>query len=298
MPKKGTIQKKVDAATAEKVMTSVRDLDRKKVLEGIGTLQDKISKELADVSVQISSKLDELENSKQAVLIVEERLRELYAIEAAALKFDDFEAQCAEKKRTIEANIAGLEQTFADTQAELDQQRSREVEAYNYNLAQSRKKAEDAYAAEQSKKLREENIRMELFEKNMAERQNAMKAQEDELINLRSQVAGFDERLKKEIAKEVAIVENRLAKDAKHKDDLVAAQQSATAQLHKAQTDALENQITGYKAQILTLETQLESARKDTKEVATQALQAGSGKQALDSIMQMGSQQPSSKGGK
>ncbi len=292
---KGTQNKKIAAVEAEAVLASVKDLDLTKVVGDISTLQVQVQNTLAGLSATLTNKVQKMQDVDTAIGLKENRLSELFQIESEAVKIDDLKAQKMEEENEWEERRLERDATWAEQESDRQKAWKRAEEEHDYSLAQAKKRAQEEFEAEILRNKRSEQNRVEELNKQWATREEEIKSKETEINQLKSDVAGFDARLKTEIAKSEAIVGATLKRQFEHESALLKKDAESERALNQVKIQAMNSTIESLEAQITSLQTQLASARADAKEVATQALNSASERQvsvALQKVMDTQSQNP------
>ena len=197
----------------------------KQIVKKSGDLSnEQIIKDVAGLKINISASLDKLADSmmdkfrdfthlQEAITIQQAQLKELYQINVQIETLEvlvgaqkelrsKFEAEMAASRQALETEISGRKETWKAEQAlydktrkEFDEQlkkdRKREEEEYSYNLKISRKKEEDSYLEKKLQLEKDLVGKKSSFEKEFAERETLIKSAENELADLRKQVAQF-----------------------------------------------------------------------------------------------------------
>lgn len=281
---KGVKNKKIEQAEAQTVLDTVGGMDLTKVVAEIGGLQVSLQGTLANLSATITSKLQQVEQLDTAIQLKESRLQELYGIEKEAVNLDDMRAQKDEEMMRWEKEQDERDARWAEEEAERLKIWKRSEEEYKYNTELAHKKVQDEFEANLSKRNREELLRAETLNKSWNERETALKAKEQEFTDLKAQVAGFDQKMKAEVAKAEAVIANTLKKQYEHEMALLKKDAESEKNLSAAKISAMNDHIENLDQQIADLQAQLVAARTDAKEVATQALQSASGRQVADAL--------------
>lgn len=285
MAVKANSRKKVVADTeATKVLDSVQELDLPTVVNEMGNLQLQVQQSLSTLGAALTSKVQKLGEVDQAIALKEQRLKELFQIEAAAVSLDDLrqehEQETEEYEKTREATL----QSWTEEQTERAKKWKREADDYAYTTKTQRDRDLAEYQAEVAAHRRDEALRLTEFNRTMAEREAAMKARENEVEELRKTVAGIDAKVKTEVTRAEAILSNSLKRQHEHELQLLQ-KDSATAQtIHTSEIAALKATIAGLQEQVRDLQVQLVAARADAKEVAQEALKSASGRQVADAL--------------
>lgn len=298
MAAKGAKNKAVQQAEAVAVLEAVKGLDTTAVVEEVSNLQVSVQNTLAGVSATITSKLQQVEQIDKAIALKNQRLKELYGIEAEAVNLDDMKAQQAEAFEKWQKEHQARDIQWDEEAQETDKTRTREEEEWQYNFEQKKARAEADHKALVTNNMKQENLRKADLEKAWAAREAELKAKEVEFAELKKQVDSFETRVTAEAAKQVAIATNAQKKGYEHETALLQKDAAAAKALSEQQLAAKDTQITAMKAQIDDLKTQLTNALKDAKEIATSAVSAASGREVAAAMRQVVTDRDQGQGGK
>lgn len=276
---------KIQEVQATQVLSSVQRLGGlEKVAQSIAKTQVDLQQSLAALSGTLVEKLDELGNVEQAIVLKQAELKQLHEIEATANTLDALQSEIENKRaewaKEQEATVRG----FKEQGDERRKQWAREGEEYAYKTGQDRRAADDAWKAQQAKVSKEQADRLEVFNKQMAEREAAIKAKESEFARLQAFEAGYAEAVKREVAKAEAVVTNSLKKHYETEAKLAAMSSENAAKMAEAATAALKGQLAEKDQTITSLRQDLAKAHADAKEIAQAAVNAQSGRQALEAL--------------
>lgn len=260
----------------DKVIEAVSTLKPHTVIEEIGALQSTLQNTLAGLSAQISTKLEQMKNVEEAIVLKQNELEDLYAIEVEAISLEDLNKQILDQKVQWE-----------EDSEERAKRWQREEEEHGYEMAQKRKRSQEEYNVEIATRRRSEAIRQEDLEKQWKLREEALAGQEQEVVSLKAQVAGFDDKLKAEVGKAEAIAANRVKKDYEHEIAMLKKDVEAERVLNATKVSALDDTINGLQCQIADLQKQLAESRSDAKEVTSAALRSASGRQAMQALQRV-----------
>lgn len=284
MAAKTTKKKQIETQEAEQVRTTVKSLKPTDVLSAIATAQVSLQKTLSDVASQVNEKIDLLNQVQTAIEIEQARLEELHGIDAAAMTLDEMETQI--KQASEQASESENERNARWIQEEADRKvlRQREQADYDYNLKLNRKKVEDEWQALLEKRQREEAARQEILAKGWKEREESIASQEKEIAELRNQVAAIPVELKKAVDREVAIASNSIKREYETKILLAQKDTEASQKLSEASLNAANQTIARQQSQITELQTQVLAANERAESIARSAVEASSGRQALEAV--------------
>jgi hypothetical protein len=303
-------RKKLESKIATKLEVADK-VKNKQILEAASTYTvDSIVKSLADLQLEFGSIVNSLsqklgkENSKldelnRAIEVETQYLQELQQIRTVADAVDVLtqehqeklrilEQHTTSKRETLEKEIAQTRKDWQREQAEYDEagqayngllvkQRQQETDEYQYKLENTRKINVDAYEA------RKRNLEREVLEstqekdKNWAEREKLLKANEPLFAEYQKKVAAFPTELEEAAkkAREEAIRET--GQKAKIEADLLEKEWEATKQSYELRIKSLEETIQKQVEQIEGISVQLQSTLKQAQDLAMRAFD-GSGK--------------------
>ena len=277
-----TTNKKTD-----KVIEAVTDLKPQTVIEEIGALQSKLQNTLAGLSAQISTKIEQMNNVDEAITVKQTELQDLYSIETEAISLDEMRNQCLQEDIDWQKKCDDRQLQWDDEVAQRAKRWQREEEEHVYDMTQKKKRAVEEYNVEVTTRRRAEAIRQEDFDKNWTAREQAIASQEKEMADLKTQVTGFEDKLKAEVAKAEAIVGNRFKKEHEHELAMLKKDIDSERLLNSTKVSALDDTINNLQTQILDLQKQLTEARTDAKDVTSAALRSASGRQAMQALQRV-----------
>jgi hypothetical protein len=274
----------LEAASAYTVDSIVKSLANLQLEFGgiVNSLSEKLAKE--------NSKLDEL---NRGIEIETQYLQELQQIRIVADAVDILTQEQQEKLKTLEQDTQSkreaLEKEAAQArkdwlkeQAEFNEavqiynqlqakQRQQETEDYQYKLENTRKINTDAYEAKKRNLERELQLGAATKEKDWAEREKTLKANQTLLNEYQTKVtaspAELEEAVKK--AREEAIKET--TQKAKVEADLLEKEWEATKQSYELKVKSLEETIQKQVEQIESISTQLQATLKQAQDLAMRA---------------------------
>jgi hypothetical protein len=273
--KKASVAQVVETKEVAAVVEVAKSMKVNDIVSKLSTLQVDVASRIASVGADITGALDTLKNVNLAIDAQKDRLNVLYAVESDAIDRDELRAAMELERAEFDASLESRKEEWR-----------RDVENYNYDLKKARKLEQDNFDAQLSKRNRDESDRVIEFNKKLAERESVMKLAENELVTLRQTVAGIDALVKKEVDKNIAIVTNSLKKDYLHQSEMAAKDSQRNADLATQMIKSLEAQVHNLAAQNSALSAQLTDAQKRVESVATEAVRASSGRQALEAVNQ------------
>lgn len=287
MATKGTKNKKIEAAEAQSVLDSVKDMDLNKVVTEISGLQVSVQNSLAGLSATLSHKIQKMQEVDTAITLKEQRLQELFQIEKEAVALDELRAQKEEEEISWEQERLDRETAWEEEAQERDKLWKRTEEEHAYAVTQNQRRIQDEFNAVIAQRTREENARQDSLQKIWNDRENTLKTKEKEVSDLQTQVASFDTKMKAEVNKAEAIIGNSMKKQHDHEVALMRKDMESERNMTNIKVSSLTETIKNLDQQLMTLQTQLVSARNDAKEVASQALQSASGRQVAEALQKV-----------
>lgn len=282
-----TKKSEIQAAETAVVVEKVSKLKSPGVVQAFTDLKLKVHAEIDKLSASVSEGIRTLEEVGSAIEAQQNRLQELYAIEKEALTLDEVRGlRLAEEAR------------FEAYQADLEIRREREEEEYQYNLSRDRQAEIDAYDDTVRTRDRVDAEKAEKKARALAEREAAVAAQEAELASLRSLVEAHPVAIEAAVKKAEAILGNVLKRDYEHKTQIALKDFEAAHKVANQEIVALRDRLGSCQATIDSLNSALDRARAEVREIAAKAVESASGQQALAALQasQAGQAMATSKG--
>jgi hypothetical protein len=272
------------------------------VVQRISGLGLEVSRALAAVAEKLTEEVQQLAIVREAVSLERRELGQLHRIDVAATALDQLvqdygrekeklEAEVADGRRTWEEEAARIERERKEQEDGLKKLRQREIEDYEYRKNLERKKAQDKYEEEVRAREKKNSEQQEALEKSWQSREASLKAREEELARLKTEVEGFPTRLQKEI--EAAALQARKDAEARLEQQMVLIKKDAEAdkRLSELRVKTLEEAIARNGAHIATLEKQLAEAKQQVQDIAVKAIEGASGSRTLSHINQIAMEQ-------
>jgi hypothetical protein len=284
--------------------------EEKKIIKGASQNSvEKIVKGLAEIKLEIGTALDTLEERlikefkkltelQQAIEIEQKELEEIHEIKVnadslAALlraqkeKRSEFDMEMEEKKGAFETEMAQKRLEWKKEQEDYDlsrkerdmkvkKEREREEEEYSYALQLKRKKDNDVYEAKKAALEKELKDKRANVERELSEREALVSARENELSDLKAQVAEFPKQLEKAIKDTEKSVIERLEFKYKHEAQLATKEIEGERKLNKQVVAALEAKIKEQDAHIRQLTQKTDQAGQQVQDIAIKAIEGAS----------------------
>lgn len=279
------------------------------VVKGISDLRFEIGKLLAKISDKLEEEVDKFTKIQKAIDFKENELKEVYEIERSAetlaalieaqrKKKEEYEkemtARMEELKFGIETERTGWEKEKKEHEASIkerdmeeEKRRKREKEEYSYEFKREQQIARDQLEDEKGKIEKEIRQLQEQKEKELAEREKVIAGQEEDLRELREQVAGFPKEIEKAVSNAVKEATDRVKMDAKNKDDLLRKEFEGERNALKTRLESLEKVAGEQNDRIAKLTEQLEQSYQKVQDIAVKAVEGSGGFKSLSSIQQL-----------
>lgn len=209
-----------------------------------------------------AKKFDELQ---QAIQIQQNRLKEIYDIEAAAISLEDLIKAQEIKKESFEAEYEELKIT-----------RKREQEEYQYTLNQQHKKDEV---------LRQEQ------EEILKKREEELLKREQEFQELRKKVELFPKELLQAVEQAKKETTELIQKEMEMRSALVAKEIAGDKKVFETRINFMEDLISKQSSEIVSLKKELEQSARQVQSIAEKAIEGSSGKQTLKAVSDIAMQQ-------
>ena len=280
---KRTTRKKKETS----IIDSVINLKPEDIVNEIGGLQNSLQGTLAGLSAQISSKVEQMRTVDEAISIKKTELQDLYGIEEEAMSLEEVRASRALEDEEWEKRLAQRNSDWQEEEAEQDKRFQRMEEQRQYEYDRKVQQAQADFASNLAEKQKQEQFRLLDLERSWDEREAEIASKETEFNSLKSQVEGFDEKLKAEVSKAEAIISNRFKKDHAHEIAMLRREMESQSNLNDTKIESLNITIEGLNDQIEDLQKQLTEARNDSKEITSAALQSASGRTAMEAMQRV-----------
>lgn len=287
--------KKSKALRKGKAVAQSAEMTLEKITKNLTTTGLSINQALSSVRTMFDEELERLETVKEAITAKEEELSELFDKEIVASSIRDMVLQHEDKKSKWENNIEETRQSWIkelnDHTAAVEERnkalvsaRAREKEEYEYNFSVEKRNKEEALNEELNLKRRSQAQKEEELNKAWAEREEILTKKEKEVSEAKDKLDNFDEYVKKESDKNVAIVTNVLKKNHEQEVKIMQLQFESEKKLLLQENQAIKESLQKRDDEIASLKESLKQKDSEVKEVAVAAMSAQSGKQALEAV--------------
>jgi hypothetical protein len=299
-------QQRAEERQTEQAVQVAESLSTEGIAREVGNLRSEISKVLIELSDRMEEEIGKYLRLKQAVQAREKELTELSAIEKEALSLaalldaqkerrERFDGEMAEKKQSLEAEIASTRAAWKEEQKTHDvevtaretvekRKREREAEEYTYAFERQKRLAQEQFEYEKARMERETQLRREELERDLKVREQTLTAKETELVQLRDRAAAFPAELAAAVDKAVKETTARLTRDSQAHEALLKKEFEGEQKVLQSRIDSLQQAVKEQQQQIVRLSAQIEKSYGQVQEIAVKAIE-GSGSGRLLSAM-------------
>lgn len=292
-----TKQEEADKEKNKQILQTAASYTVDNIVKGLAELQLEFGGIVNGLSEKLSKETSKLDELKRAIEVETQNLQELQQIRIVAdilyilnqehqEKLKLIEQGATTQQENLEKEITQTRKTGQQEQVEFEtnlqyqnellvKERQREVEEYQYRLAQTQKINADTYQLKKRTLEREIEEATQAKEKDWAEREKVLTEQQSLLGEYTKQIAAFPTELEEAVkkAREEAIKD--VNQYAKVKADLFEKEWQAAKQSYELQVQSLEQVITRQIEQIENLTAQMQAAQQQAQELALRAFQNG-----------------------
>ncbi len=275
----------------------------------IHNLKLSINKDLINIAEKIEEESLKYKDLSDAVLIKQSELTEIYGIEektsslAALIESQkvikqNFENEMNDVKDKWAKEKIQIDEIQIDSLAKMSTERKRENEQFEYNRDRERvieRNKFDDHMEEVKKELRQQEISFSINcqtkAKELEEREESINSQQESIDQLKTQVEGFPEVLRKAEGAVKGKVEARLQKSYEQDTELMKMKFEGEFNVFTSKIETLEALTVEQARQIVKLETIQEKAYKQVQEIANKAV-SGASERPQNLTIQSSDQKP------
>jgi hypothetical protein len=280
----------------EETVAEASDLSDERIIGQISSLKLTLNTTLDKIEDDLVTEFQRLTKIREAISIEDQRLKDLYQINAGAdslaailasqkEKKEEFEQEMAFRKKEYEEEfkiqklarekeVKLWEEKRKESEELLKKQRLREEEEFNYNLQLARKKDQDIYEQKKAKLEKELVEKKQTFEAEISIREQVVAAAEKELAELRLKSEQFPSEMEKAVQSAIRDTTNRLEKEYKYEKQLVSKDHDGEMKLKNQQVESLLARIKDMETQVKQAYSKVENAENNTKEITIKAIQS------------------------
>jgi hypothetical protein len=300
-------QERVEERKKEEAVQTADSIPTEGIAREVGNLRSEVGKVLNDLSDRLEEETGKYLQVKTAVEAREQELKEIFEIEKEALSLaalldaqkearDRFNAEMAETKQSLEADIAEKREAWnterVTHEAEIKnrdatekRKREREEEEYTYAFERKKNLAEEQFEYDKASLERELQLKRAELEEDLKAREQAISGQEEELNQLRERVSAFPEELSAAVEEAVEETSNRLGRESEAREALMRKEYEGEQGVLQSRLESLQQTAKEQQDQISRMSSQIEKSYGQVQDIAVKAIE-GSGNQRMLSALQ------------
>jgi hypothetical protein len=277
---------KLDLAQAGSAVSYANSLTVEQLVNQMGALQTTVQGSLAGLSAQLTSKLSESQQLDLAIAEKARRFQELTAKEAEAVTLDELKLEIEATRKTWAEETAEANRQHGIAMAQLREEQSRyeEQRDFDYKTAHDQWKTEQQHRETEAARLAQ--IRQEDLERGWKLREEQLKAQEQEIIDMRTAVAGHEAAIKAAVDAAVATATSALNRSHEHEITFAKQQAASEVTLATQQLKAAQAALTQAEARNTALEARANAAEQRTLDVVQSALNVQAANDRAQAVQQ------------
>lgn len=271
---------------AAMAVEAVKGIDLEKAMTKLTSAGLDVQKLLGQIQGTFAEQYAEVQTVQQAVEAYRAELEQLYGKDVILSDLNDLlnehdrrMAELEQDFRDAEANhqrqVTELSRVYNERRQQLERDRNQEETDFRFRREQTRRTEE----AEYNERRREQ-------ERELNDREFALSAREQELENLKAQVAGFEARLKSETERAVAIATNSLKKELTNTYALERKDLENQLNLEKANSANLQRQVKAVEDRNADLQKEVAASNLRITEISKAAMESTSGQRALGAVQE------------
>lgn len=291
-------QQRAEERQKDEAVQVAESLSTEGIAREVGNLRSEISKVLIELSDRMEEEIGKYLHLKRAVEAREKELTELSAIEKEALSLaalleaqkerrERFDGEMAEKKQSLEVEMASTRTAWKEEQKAHDgevqareaaekKKRERDAEEYTYTFERQKRLAQEQFEYEKARMERETQLRRAELERDLTAREQTLTTKEAELVQLRERTTSFGAELDAAVAKAVKETTTRLTRDSEAREALLRKEFEGEQKVLQSRIESLQQTVKEQQQQIVRLSTQIEKSYGQVQEIAVKAIE-GSG---------------------
>lgn len=293
-----TVEETAQNEKEKALVTTVAEYTPDSIVKGAAAMQLEFATSMEQLTEQLQQELTKLEELKVALKVESDNLKDANNTKVALDALHILKKEQAQRKAAFEEEISAklealseeMEKTKASWEKEaktfetnvterianLEKQRSKELENYKYELDRTYKIEQDEYDNQKKLLLRRLEETQAQKEKDWSKREKALLALQEDFDKYKKKVDNFEQELEEETkkAKDKAIKEaNRKAKVTR---ELYEKEVEGKQKIAELQIASLEQTVENQKARILQINAELKEALAQVQALSIKALENSS----------------------
>lgn len=270
--------------TVENAVASVALLTPKSAMDKLNAAKLAISDKLAEVDAAVLERIQEMNNLDIAIAQRKQEIKELHEIEVTAESLNELKMKHAEFIAESEAAAEKIENDHNEMIADRAKTWAREEADHKFEIASRNARDEAMLKAESETRQRVERVRAEDVDRQLKARIEAVELREKKMTDLEAQVAAMPGKIEEGIKSEVAKATAALKVSYEHAATVEKMNLDAKNKLLEAQIGSLQAQIVSTEKSRADAMATAEKARAELNQIAREAVQASSGREALQAV--------------
>lgn len=261
----------------EKILEKTESLLPQNLDENISSLNKKVQETLNSLRDKLIGESGKLGELRKAIAIETKRLEETRNVKLADDTLQTLIADYEIKQKELEKRRAEMELSLNE---EMEQKRKiweREQEEYKYNLKLERKKEEDAYGLEQTKKKAAWQEETNKKEAELNGREEDLNKRTGEMENMKTQIESFPAKLESAIEKAKKEQTAILQKDFDAQKQITESKWLSEKNMLEAKIENLQEIMKNQNTEIASLKKSLSDANQRAQNLATTIVENASG---------------------
>ncbi|MFA7492681.1 MAG: hypothetical protein WCZ43_04095, partial [Proteiniphilum sp.] len=271
----------------QETLSKVADFSGESIVKNINELKGSLNNTLDELLQNLAGEFKKLEDIRSAIVIEQQSLEDMYSLTAntdslAAMllvqreKKESFEKEMAETRQQWEQEKVQNKALEKEQSEQLVKSRKREEEEYQYTLKITRQKEKDEYETKKALLEKELTDRKMAFDREIEQREQSVKASEEELARLRQENAEFPVRLETTVRAKEEEVTKTLKMQYDFDIKLMSKQSESDIRLRDQQIEALKEKILEMQAQLKEYGDKAAHAEEGVRDIAVKAIESAS----------------------
>ena len=305
----GTPEEKLAAKAITQAVAAAEELSSRGVVQSIGELKSSIGRLLGELSDRLEEQVSRYTQVQRAIMVKDQELKDIYEIQRSASTLtaliDAHERQREKMEHEVTAAKEQLEREVAQTRESWEQakkqreveirerdaveqkRREREKEEYQYGFSRQQQQAKDQFADQMAKAQKEWDERRTKLEADLAQRQQTIKSQEQEVNELRQKVEAFPKELDSHTGKIIKETTVRLQQESTAREQLLKQEFEGQKNVQSTRITSLEQQVAEQAERLTKLLGQAEKAYAQVQEIAVRAIEGSASAKQLAHLQQL-----------
>lgn len=294
------------AKRKKEVVEKTNGLSLDAVEKSVGTLRSRLQATLNDLEVSLKTEVEQLQTVSESLGYKQEEVQEIFGIEQqagslAALiqaqteRKETFERELSERRATFDEEQRQLKKRWAEEKSEYERQRTlqtqrdeenrtRTMEEYKYNFERQERERLDGLADSLATQQKQFANSVEAQEKVLAERQEELTKREDQVATLEARVVELEAAIETKVANAIESTKKSMNTSNAIAQSSIKKDYEAQLTVVNGKLETTADQLNHSRNRIASLEENLAAARAEVQQVAMRALDAQSGKAALEAV--------------